>query len=354
MKVVEAGRLIFPAAGRAARRFAARHLVSIHGRLGAIRAMVAPPTVRGTAREIEGGPLELALGEWATEDVRSGLRRWIPAESPEWLLLRDYDDGTRNRNVLFLFGPDGELSAAVKIRSGSSSGASLGSEAAMLQELRERLPPQIAAPLPRVLEMVRGRTAEVLVLSPLPGRPLSISMQRSLRPYAAHERHLVAAGQWLGAFHRATAKGGLSGRIIDTTVVHGDFWPRNLLFARKGGLSGVIDWEDAEAGGPFWRDLFTLPFLFAVAPRAWAGGACEAFRRAFLDETPVRRVVGGYLDAYARAALIERSRFGTLFEAFLLDCVDLARKEEGRWRGRYPWQEFLTVFSDASRSVFSG
>lgn len=354
MKIVDVGRMTFPAGAGTAKRFAMRHLLSIHGRLGAIRALMGSPPIRGTTRHVDEGPLDLALGDWACGEVRGALERWIGVSRPDWLLLRDYDDGTRNRNVLFLFGANGELAAAAKIRSGFSSGAPLQAEAAILQDLREGLPPAIAEPLPTVLEIVHGPTAEVLVLSPLPGRPLSISMQRSLRPHAAHERHLIAAGAWLGAFHRATAEESLLGRVIETTAVHGDFWPRNLLFARGGGLSGVIDWEDGAASGPFWRDLFTLPFLFAVAPRAWAEGSREAFRRAFLDETRLRRAVGAYFEAYARAAGIESARFPTLFEAFLLDSVHLARKEEGRWRSRYPWRELLRMFSEASRSVFSG
>lgn len=354
MKVTESGRLTFPAGARAAKRFAARHLLSVHGRLGTLRALLGSPAVRGRTRDIEDGPLELALGAWGSDDARAVLERWLGRETRDWLLLRDYDDGSRNRNVLFLFGRDGQLSAAAKIRSGSSSGPSLQSEAAILEDLRRRLPHEIAKPLPRVLETLHGASEEIMILSPLPGRPLSISMQRSMRPHAAHARHLIAAGTWLGAFHRATAEGTLAGRVIDTTVVHGDLWPRNLLFAHRGELSGVIDWEDAAESGPFWRDLFTLPFLFAVAPRAWAEGSGKAFRRGFLDETPARRVVGAYFEAYARAAEIDYARLRTLFEAFLLDSVHLAGKEEGRWRSRYPWREFLLTFSDASRSVFSG
>lgn len=46
-------------------------------------------------------------------------------------------------------------------------------------------------------------------------------------------------------------------------LLHGDFWPGNLLWA-DGQLAGVIDWEDAHTGDPL-ADLANARFEFLVA-----------------------------------------------------------------------------------------
>ena len=60
-------------------------------------------------------------------------------------------------------------------------------------------------------------------------------------------------------------------RTNDSVLLHGDFWPGNLLW-RDGALAAVIDWEDARIGDPL-ADLANsrLEFLMAFGPEAMAG-----------------------------------------------------------------------------------
>jgi len=61
------------------------------------------------------------------------------------------------------------------------------------------------------------------------------------------------------------------------TLLHGDYWPGNVLF-RRGTLAGIVDWEQARIGDPT-RDVATcrgdLSILFGL-------GAADAFQEAYL------------------------------------------------------------------------
>ncbi|HET8796764.1 MAG TPA: phosphotransferase, partial [Thermoanaerobaculia bacterium] len=150
--------------------------------------------------------------------------------------------------------------------------------------------------LPRVVDLVMNETREILVLSALPGRSLSILMQRSLRPQLAHARHLASAGRWLGRFHRMT--GG---------AMHGDFWPRNVLFASDA-VSGVVDWEHARAEGSPWDDLFLLPMEFARHAPSWRHrGAHREIARAFFERGPLAAAIDAYFRAYAAETGVARA-----------------------------------------------
>ena len=52
----------------------------------------------------------------------------------------------------------------------------------------------------------------------------------------------------------ADLRGRLAGHRTPQSVVHGDFWPGNLLIER-GRVLGVIDWESARLAGTPARDL---------------------------------------------------------------------------------------------------
>ncbi|HEX2560772.1 phosphotransferase family protein [Phenylobacterium sp.] len=52
------------------------------------------------------------------------------------------------------------------------------------------------------------------------------------------------------------------------TLLHGDFWPGNVLW-RDGQISGVIDWEDAAIGDPLYDlAISRLDLLWAYGPSA--------------------------------------------------------------------------------------
>jgi aminoglycoside phosphotransferase (APT) family kinase protein len=65
-----------------------------------------------------------------------------------------------------------------------------------------------------------------------------------------------------------------------TVVLHGDFWPGNILW-REGQLAAVIDWENAASGDPL-ADLANVRLELV-----WSSGidAMEDFTRAYLDRS---------------------------------------------------------------------
>ena len=246
MNVLEVGRFAFPEDAAAARRYLEQNLLPVHSRSARLRAMLFGPRARTAPAELADMPF--ARGH------------------DDWLLARDYDGEPRR---VFLF-RGGTLRHVVKVRR-RGSGASLEREAGVLAALR---PPNA----PRVEDYAIDKTHELLVLEPLAGRSLDISMQRSLRPRRAHRRHLVAAARWLGEFHRTKE------------AVHGDFWPRNILFAGSE-LSGVVDWEHGSLGGDPWQDVFKLADEFA----RWRGARASTAPS-----------LNPYLDVYAKAAGLEK------------------------------------------------
>lgn len=246
MRVMESGRFVHAAGATVPRRFLETHLASLHGRFERLRAIAGAPHVASRERDAE--PLE----------ALHAARALHVARDAEWLLLRDYDGNGRERSVIFFF-RDGKPSAVVKVRAREAAGATLATEANALHEIAPRLDASLRATVPRVEDFVTTEAHELLVLSALPGRSLSILMQRSLRPRTAHVGHLLAAARWLGKFHRSTG------------AAHGDFWPRNILFDESGEVSGVVDWEHASIGGQQWNDVLLLARTYVEDAPAWFG-----------------------------------------------------------------------------------
>ena len=79
-----------------------------------------------------------------------------------------------------------------------------------------------------------------------------------------------------------------------TVVLHGDFWPGNVLW-RSGALAAVVDWEDAALGDPL-ADLGNgrLELLWAFGPEAMLD-----FTRHYLALHPVDLSNLPYWDLYA-------------------------------------------------------
>jgi hypothetical protein len=308
VKIVEAGRFLLPHGARASRRFAERNLLSIHGRAARLRAIVRGARLHATERK-----------EAEADEALHAALQLPAARDADWLMVRDYSGTGRGRSVLFFFADDSDVPrTVVKVRRHDAGGRSLAHESSVLNTIRRLLPETLRATLPEVREFGVTAHHELLVLGGLPGQPLWLSMQRSLRPHAAHARHLIEAGRWLGEVRAAAP------------VVHGDFWPRNVLF-RGTTLTGVVDWEHGAASGEPWDDLFTLPFLFATGAPAWGRiDKLRAFRRAFLEEN---RAMRAYFEATGFTDLHDR------FDDYL------GRKEE---------QACRELLRNASRSVFSG
>lgn len=316
MKLIEAARLLFPAHSTAARSYAERNLLSLHGRRERLVTMLRGAKLRGTESESS----DLSFLELA--------RRWIGGE--DWLLLRDYSGNGRERMLFFVFEGDAtEPSRVVKVRRIEAAGPSLGKEARVLDALRGTLDSSMLSCVPRLEEYLVEGTHEVLVISAIRGVPLTILMQRSVRPRLAHTPHVVAAGAWLGAFHSATRYG-------ERTAVHGDFWPRNVLYSRPDDVAGVIDWEHASMSGSPWNDLFTLPMLFVTDPPAWrAGDRRRDLVRAFSGRGALGRAVRSYFAAYARAASVPLPVVRDAFDEWVSSGGAGSLAESGTFAGAF-------------------
>lgn len=333
MSMVEWGRFIAPVDAAAAMQYVKESLLSIHGRRSRLRAIAGAIPMAGRQVDREGHPA-FALANAVAPDHGS-----------QWVVLRDYA-GLRQRSLVFFFGADGNLSTVVKTRPVSALGTSLRGECDALRAIRESVDDSLRCMMPEVKAFeVRGGS-EVLVLSALPGRPLDISMQRSLRPRASHARHLAAAGAWLGRLHAATRDG-------SRTAVHGDYWTRNLLFEGKQ-LQGVVDWEGASPAGEPWEDVFTLPLLFATAaPTWWREKPLNEFRNAFTGRGTIGGALAGYFTAYSATAGVDQRSIRAAFEQYLFEHAARDRAEETAWKSRYSWSSMLQIVRGSGQSVFS-
>lgn len=202
--------------------------------------------------------------------------------------------------TVLLFPPDGDQPAYVaKVPTTDAAARSVEREAGRLAGVARRGLGPVSATVPQVTAIAEHQGRPVLVTTALPGRSMQAvyhTWRHTARP-AAVAADFAAAGSWLAELHRCTANGDLGlahtldgagasirrrhrkrpgvgedlGAVEELrrrlaphrtprTVVHGDFWPGNLLVAR-GRVRGVIDWEAALLDGPATRD----PARFAIS-----------------------------------------------------------------------------------------
>ncbi len=69
----------------------------------------------------------------------------------------------------------------------------------------------------------------------------------------------------------------------DRVLLHGDFWPGNLLYRRKE-LTGIVDWSDAAAGCPM-ADVSNARFELRWL---WGKDAMQAFTEHYFAKAPYR------------------------------------------------------------------
>ncbi len=153
------------------------------------------------------------------------------------------------------------------------------------------------APAPQALALRRLATllARIHALDPaahgldfLPDQAQTVAARLAARPAdldaAFHEgriRDTLAAAWPFGPRNRPV-------------LLHGDFWPGNVLW-RDGQVAAVLDWEDAQIGGPL-ADLANsrLEILWAFGP-----DALRRFTAAYLAEAPVDATGLPYWDLWA-------------------------------------------------------
>jgi aminoglycoside phosphotransferase len=86
-------------------------------------------------------------------------------------------------------------------------------------------------------------------------------------------RHAAATPLRAGADHaaldrlRAELRADLSGRVLTTCFVHGDYWLGNVLATPDGTITGIVDWERAGRPGLATIDAMTLVLTGRVEQR---------------------------------------------------------------------------------------
>ena len=124
-----------------------------------------------------------------------------------------------------------------------------------------------------------------------------------------------------GVIRRALAAHGAALTRNATVLLHGDFWPGNVVW-QAGRIHGVIDWEDAALGDPL-ADVANarLELLWA-----WGELAMDEFTSAYAAATRVHFDHLAYWDLWA--ALRPASKLGTW---------GLDAPTETRFRSRHAW-----------------
>ena len=206
------------------------------------------------------------------------------------------------KRTILLFPPGARRPALVaKVATCEAAARSVEREAARLTDLARRELGAAGGAVPRVIALSEHAGRPVLVTTALPCRSM-LADYHEWRHTARRARvaaDFAAAGAWLAALHRATANGARRADTLDqvaeairvrfrgrdgvaddaayvealgrrlagfpppATVVHGDFWPGNLL-VRHGEVSGVVDWEMACLDGPATRDLARFVIAYSL------------------------------------------------------------------------------------------
>jgi aminoglycoside phosphotransferase (APT) family kinase protein len=201
-----------------------------------------------------------------------------------------------NAKVTILLFPPGATRPAyvAKVPTTDAAARSVEREAEQLAEVASRPLGRVSTTIPKVVAIVEHRGMPVLVMTAMPGQSM-LAAYHSWRHTARRKTvaaDFAAAGSWLSGLHDAALGSeyvslaqmldgvadvisrrfgsqpgtdadladlaDLHGRLADyktsQSVVHGDFWPGNLL-VESGRVLGVIDWESARLTGTPARDL---------------------------------------------------------------------------------------------------
>lgn len=209
-----------------------------------------------------------------------------------------------NAKITILLFPPGtaQPSYVAKVPTTETAARSVEREAARLTDLAGAALGAASVTVPRVVARLEHLGKPVLVTTALPGRSMLAGYHawRHTARRASVAADLAAAGAWLSGLHRGCAIGAcradaaldgvpeaISARFgardgaaadlaavetlrrrlaavrVPAGVVHGDFWPGNLLVS-NGEVSGVIDWEMARLDGPATCDLARFAVTYSL------------------------------------------------------------------------------------------
>lgn len=268
-----------------------------------------------------------------------------------------------NPKVTVLLIPPGGTSPSLAVKVPITDGAqrALETERQRLDALHHLGLQAVVTSIPIVVNVIGFEARQGLVLSGLPGTPMTTTYHR-WRHTAEPEwvtADFEAAGTWLEEFHRETATAlapidmdgrcgallarrfeadpdlaavlalleeiysGLRGYRTPRTWVHGDFWCGNILMA-DGRVSGVVDWEAASPNGEPLRDLVRFAIAYALYLDRHTGAG-----RAVAGHRGLRAERWGAGVAYA---IDGGGWFPALFQRFLRDGLKRLGAPGDLWR----------------------
>ncbi len=228
---------------------------------------------------------------------RRPLRAMLDAPGTRTITLAMSKDLDAKVTVLVVPAGASAPTFAAKIATTPAAEAAVEREGRLLVELRRRGLREVAATIPRFVEMREHDGRLALVASVVPGTPLTRTYNGWR--HTTHPRRVAAdfavGGAWLARLQDASMSApapvdllvGASERILrlaegraertdlaadvavrvarlhaqlsqhttPRTVVHGDFWFGNILVDMAGAVSGVVDWEQGLAHGEPLRDV---------------------------------------------------------------------------------------------------
>lgn len=267
------------------------------------------------------------------EPLHRDLAGVLEAENTSWILLRDYPRSSRKNRLVFFFRAEERQPFAVLKLGGSRPGNSLVREWKALRYLHRRLPQELVATIPAPLAFARRAGSEALLLGFVSGRSLDAEIARRPASPRTVTSHFESAATWLACFHITTR----SERVLaldeprvrlSLSASHGDFWARNVLAHYRhramGGprleVSGIVDWERFSPEAPPYEDLFHFTLTYALN-YPWTPHSKEepanAFRLAFLEETPLAKAIHWGLSTYCDLTGVPFEVLKALFARYL-------------------------------------
>jgi len=229
------------------------------------------------------------------------LRDFVESSGLPSLVVGPSKDPNAKITVLLVSPDGGRAVLAIKAPTTGIAANAVEAERRVLSELQDLLSPETAASVPRVAGRVEFDGRPALVMTAVPGAPMSTSYLRwrhTASPARVGE-DFAALESWLVRFQAATERGtgqidmdgGVTARLrkrfaavdrLEThlghladvherlqrsttprTAVHGDLWFGNLLVS-EGRISGVVDWEAGALSGEPVRDLVRFALMYAL------------------------------------------------------------------------------------------
>jgi hypothetical protein len=235
------------------------------------------------------------------EQAWPSLQAFVDRSHMRSLVLGTSKDPNAKITILLLPPGMDRPALAVKVPTTDAAARAVEREGRMLVELRRRCRRSLLQTIPRVVDLLEFNGRRALVVTALPGVPMSAAYLRWR--HTARRRTVASdfaiAGRWIAALQCETARepepldmgqdiaGILADRYADEpnvgvsiehlesirerlrtsriprSAVHGDFWFGNVLTGGRR-VTGVVDWELGVAAGEPVRDLVRFPLMYAL------------------------------------------------------------------------------------------